>query len=275
MKIFKQSGSAVQVEIFLAFLMVCCLGVMGALVSVVYLRGRELSSLWVGATTTSTYAVPTILSSTPLPSVYVTLTPLPGQWTDTPTPLPGQSTKTLTNTPVRRTITPAIELVPLSWTPVPGFTFQETFTPEADENLHQIQIKRRAFQETYSAFLELHQQLEAAPTLVVDEKWKTKMVAALSRLEVAANELAAVKLPDPNYAVYASYLDQLAAETGFMVTAYRRGVDRNDVTALQVAVVHLKAMNEILGQVDQEFKAVKSRLATPAFSPVPSLTATP
>jgi hypothetical protein len=277
MKIFKQSGSAVQVEIFLAFLMVFCLLALGALVSVVYFRRQALPLLLVEATSTSTYAVPTtstIPSTTVLPTVSASLTPLPGQWTNTPTPLPGQSTKTPTWTPVQRTIAPTLTLTP-SDTSVPELTLQETFTPEADENLRQVQIKRMAFQVTYRSFLILHQQLDATPTLVMDEKWKIKMVAALSRLEVAVDQLATVKLPDPNYAVYASYLDQLAAEAGFMFTAYRKGVDRHDSTALQIALVHLKAMDEILIRADQEFRAVKSRLATPAFSPVPSLTPTP
>jgi hypothetical protein len=101
------------------------------------------------------------------------------------------------------------------------------------------------------------------------------MAAALSQLEEAANQLAAVDLPDPNYAVYASYLDQLSSETGFMVTAYLKGIDHYDSTSIQIVVVHIQAMNEAYNKAFQEFKAVKSRLATPAFSPVPSLTPTP
>ena len=275
MKIFKQTSPAAKVEIFLAFLMVCCLCAMGAFVSVVYLRGRVIPLLLVDATSTSTHAVPTVLSNTPLPSVNVSLTPLPGQWTNTPTPLPGQSTKTPTRTPIQRTIAPTVTLVQPSDTPAPGLTSQETFTPEADENLRQVQIKLMAFQVTYRAFIELHQQLDATPTLVVDEKWKIKVVAALSRLEEAANQLAAVELPDPNYAVYASYLDQLASETGFMVTAYRKGIDRYDSNSMQIATVHLQAMSEILNKADLEFRVVKSRLATPAFSLVRSSTPTP
>lgn len=276
MKIFKQSGSAVQVEIFLAILMVLCLFALGALVAVVYSRRQAIPPLLVEATSTSNYVVPATLAKTktPLPTVYASLTPLPGQWTDTPTPLPGKSTKTPTWTPVQRTIAPTLTLTP-SDTSAPEPTFQETFTPEADENLRQVQIKLMAFQVTYRSFLILHQQLDAAPTLVIDEKWKSKMAAALFQLEVAVDQLAAVKIPDPNYAVYASCLDRLAAETGFMVTAYRKGLDRYDSVSLQIALVHLKIMDEILLRADQEFKAAKSRLATPALSPVPSSTSTP
>ena len=98
------------------------------------------------------------------------------------------------------------------------------------------------------------------------------MAAVLSQLEESANQLAAVELPDPNYVFYASYLDQLASETGFMVNAYLKGIDRYDSNSMQIAAIHLQAMNEVLNKADQEFRAVKSRLATPAFSQVSSLT---
>jgi hypothetical protein len=222
-----------------------------------------------------TYTVSPTLSNTPLPSVYVSLTPIPGQWTETPTLLPGQSTKAPTRTPFQRTIAPTATPVPPSDTPTLEPIFQETLTPEADEHLRQVQLKFGAFQTAYRAFSELHQQLNAAPTLVVDEKWKIKMVTALNRLELAASKLAAVELPDPNYAVYAVYLGQLASETGFMASAYRKGIDRHDSTSLQIAAIHLLAMDETLKKADWEFTAVKSRLATPAFSPVPSSTPTP
>jgi hypothetical protein len=166
-------------------------------------------------------------------------------------------------------------VVPPSSTPAHETFFLETLTPEADEHLRQIQIKSMAFRAAYQSFGNLHQQLIADPTLVINEKWKTEMASALSKLEESADQLAAVEPPDPNYAVFASILDNLASETGFMVTAYRKGIVRYDPISMQIALVHLQAMNEVYNKADQEYRSVKSRLATPAFSPVPSSTPDP
>ena len=271
MKIFKQSGPAAQIVVFLAFLIVCCLVAMGSLIAVASLKGMLPLPAKVG-TATRTPTAQITQTVTPLPLDFATLTPLPGQWTATSTLFPGESTITPTSTPVQWTIAPTETLVPPSSTPVPEFIFQDTLTPEVDVHLRQVQLKYMAFQAAYKFFATYHQQLGADPTLIVKEKWKTGMYGALSNLEKAASQLAAVDLPDPNYAVYASYLDQLAAETGFMATAYRKGLDRYDPTSMQIAVVHLKAINDILFKADQEFKAAKSRVGFPLFSPEPSST---
>jgi len=245
---------------------VCCLCAMGALIAFSFLRGRvaPVSTLSVSPTRPAH-------SATPLPAPYLTLTPLPGQWTETPTSAPGQSTKIPSLTPLQRTIAPAMPFR----TPAPGAGFLETLTPEAEAHLRQAQLRFEVFRSAYQALNELHQQLAANPALTPDEIWKTKTGAALFRLEAAASQLAAVEFPDPNYAVYASFLDQLASETGFMAAAYRRGLDRDDPTSLQIAAVHLLTVNEILLKAEREYRAVKSRLATLALSPSPSVTLTP
>ena len=96
MKIFKQSGPAARVIVFLAVLIVGCLTALGSLGAVVALRGWALPLALFEATSTRTKIVSPTLSKTPSLTVYASLTPIPGQWTETPTFLPGQAPKTPT-----------------------------------------------------------------------------------------------------------------------------------------------------------------------------------
>jgi hypothetical protein len=186
------------------------------------------------------------------------------------------ATQNSTYTPGPDTVAPTLTLVLPSNTPPPTpVVFLATLTPEADPALRQIQARYQVFQAVFSAFSEYHQQLEADPKLVDNEKWKTELAAILFRLENAASQLAAVKVDDPNYAVYVSYLDQLSAETNYTVTAYRKGLDLFDQASLDVATIHIRALKEVLAKAEQEYKAVKSRLATPAKTLLPSATSTP
>jgi hypothetical protein len=255
MKISKQSGLILQIVVFLIFLAFCFVFAMGSLVAVVSWKKMATPSVTLDLVVIRTSAVQTYQAQTPtLPVVVLpTLTPLPGQWTNTPTITPWQPTNT----------------------PFPPHPLQNTLTPETDQYLRQIQLKWVAFQAAYTSFIELHQRSLAEPKLLADETWKAGMISALSALDTAAKELAAVKLPDPNYAVYDTYLNQISAETTFMVNPYLKGVTHSDAISIQVAAVHLQAMTVYINKANQEFKAVKSRLATSAFSPEPSLTPTP
>lgn len=253
MKISKQSGLTLQIVVFLIFLALCFICAMGSLIAVVSWKRMATPSATLDLTVIRTSAVQTYQAKTPLPIVFPTLTPLPGQWTDTPTPIPWQPTNT----------------------PPPPKPLQNTLTPETDLYLRQIQLKWVSFQAAYNSFDDLHQRSVTEPDLLADDIWKAKMVSALSTLDASAKELAAAELPNPNYAVYASLLDQISTETTFMVNAYLKGVNHSDAVLIQVAVIHLQAMTTYMNKAEQEFKAVKSRLATPAFPTEPFLTPAP
>ncbi len=275
LKLSKQSGLVAQIVVFLAFLVLVCLCALGVLLASAALTGVVRLPFLATATATPTVTPWPSPTSLPLPTGSASLTPLPGQWTETATLLPGQATSTPTRTPLRRTVAPTLELIRPSSTPTLEPVFRETPTPETDSVLREVQLKYIAFRTFFQVFSEFHRQLGAEPTLIVNEAWKTRMISALSKLEISASQLAAIKLTDPNYAAYAAYLDELSTETGFMALAYRKGLDRFDSAALQVAAVHLQAMDEVLGKADYEYRAVKSRLATPAVTLIPSLTPDP
>jgi hypothetical protein len=274
MKTSKQSGPSAQIVVFLAILSLGCLSALLVLVAAASLKGL-LKLPFAPATSTDTAIPRPTLTSTSSPTTQPSFTPLPAQWTETPSPFPGQPTATLTLTLLWPTLLPTVTPVPPSSAPTISPGTLATLTPETDPVLRQIQVQFAVFQAAYTSFTEYHQQFENDSTLKANEKWKTEMAAVLFRLESAASQLAAVRITDPNYAVYAGYLDQISAETNFMVTAYRKGLDRVDPAALQVAAVHFQGLQEALLKAELEYKAVKSRLATPAFSPQPSVTLTP
>jgi hypothetical protein len=248
---------------------------MRSLIAVVFFKGGIIPATKTGLTATPSIPAETSSTGMPVPAMRASLTPLPGQWTDTPESSTGQLTKTPTPTPVQRIIVLTVILTPFTSTPGPETIYTETLTPEADPYLRQVQVKFVAFQAAYVTFSELHKQFGTDSSLLADAQWKIKIAPALSNLESAANQLAAIQLPDPNYAVFASYLDRLAIETGLMATAYRKAINHNDSTYMEIVAIHLQAMNEILNKADQEYKAVKSRLATPAVTQVPASTPTP
>jgi hypothetical protein len=273
-KLFKQSGPTAQIVVFFAFLIVGCLGALGLLSTSAYVKGLiKPPAVFLTATFTASPQPPSPTATwTPSPEVFHTLTPLPAQWTNTPTPLPELATDIPTLTPVQRTVAPTIDLRTPTITQEP---LGDTPTPEADSELRQVQLKYIAFQTAYRTFKNLHAQFDADHSLMLNEKWKAAMLVALSDLEQSAIRLAAVKLTNINYAAYASYLDRLATETGFMASAYRKGLDQRDLVSIQVVAIHLQKMNRSILRAEQEYKEVKSRLATPALTLVASLTPTP
>jgi len=273
-KFFKQSGPIAQIVVFFALLIVGCLGALGLLSTTAYLKG-VVKPLAVFVTATFT-ASPLPPESTPTeqasPTISVTLTPIPGQWTSTPSPLPDLETNIPTLTPIQWTVAPTVDLSTV--TPTQGLA-EDTPTPESDVELRDAQLKYIAFRAALNSFNELHKQLDSDRALMLNETWKAAMLVALSNLEQSVIRLATVKLSNPNYTAYASYLDQLSTEIGFMASAYRKALDKTDVVSLQIAIVHLQTINDILLRADGEYKAVKSRLATPALTLEPLLTPTP
>lgn len=275
MKFFKQSGPSAQIVVFLAILAVCCLSAFSILGLTSYAKGLINNPF--AALATATFTAPPLpqlaATQTPSPEVFFTLTPLPGQWTSTPTPLPDQATEIFTVTPVERTIAPTTN--PNSPTPTQEFPLEDTPTPESNAVLRDVQLKYIQFQADLKAFKALNSQLDSDHTLLLNETWKASVLTALANLEQSAIRLASVNFSDPNYAAYASYLDQLSSETGFMASAYRKALDKVDLVSMQVAIVHLQAMDDVILKAEQEYRAVKSRLATPAFTLEPSPSSTP
>jgi hypothetical protein len=268
MKFFKQSGPNAQIVVFLAFLIVVCLSALSLLSASAYLKGliNPLAAFATATFTASPQPPQPTATDTPSPEVSFTLTPLPGQWTSTSSPLPEQATEISTVTPVQRTAAPTIDLS--TPTPTPGL-LEDTPTPESQADLREAQLKFIAFQAALNSFNNIHKQLDTDSALLLNEKWKAAMLIALSNLEQSAIRLAAVKFSNLNYGAYASYLDQLSTETSFMATAYRKGLDKADLVSLQVAIIHLQTMNDVLLKAEQEYKAAKSRLATPALTLTP------
>lgn len=273
-KLFKQSGPTAQIVVFFAFLIVCCLGALGLLSASAYVKGLiKPPAVLATATFTASPQPPQPTTTwTPSPEVFYTLTPLPVQMTSTFTPLPELATDIPTLTPVQWTVAPTVDLsTPTATQELLG----DTPTPESDAELRDVQLKYIAFQAAFHTFNILQAQFDSDHSLMLNENWKAAMFIALSDLEQSAIRLASVKLANVNYAAYASYLDRLSTETGFMASAYRKGLDQRDIVSLQVATIHLQKMNRSIVRAEQEYKEIKSRLATPALTLEPSITPTP